>query len=264
MNVTMRRLWLGVLFSLLAVVNSHVANAAFPSTYQWCNFLGFNCIGTALYSDPVSACLGPSHAGITNITIGPIGGTTPNRSASCIGNYAQQGCYPPEICPGCGLCGFGNSAREQSAKPRICPSNAELSGTDCTCKSGFAELLGSECNGAKNNGRPCPECGNPTSPATGNKFHEEAVYRGAGGFDLILSFNTHATGATRLGGRWRDSFDRKIVMSGANAVAYRPDGKVLQFVPSGGGWATDADTADQLTQLPGGDWQLYVANGDEL
>jgi len=125
------------------------------------------------------------------------------------------------------------------------------------------------CSGGKNNGPRCPQCGNPANPANGNKFEQASLYRGLNGFELTLTFNTQDDDTAHFGRRWRDSFERRIIVNGSYVVTYRPDGKALKFVPSDGAWTTDADTPDRLTELqnPPGTrtgWQLQAANGDEL
>ncbi len=145
-------------------------------------------------------------------------------------------------------------------------------GGDCQCNADFPEANGT-CSGGKNNGvasGPGAVCvGNPCNPANGNKIEQQLVYRGLNGFELSLTFNTYDDFAPRFGRHWRDSFDRRVLVDGANVVVYRPDGKSLRFVPGGSAWVTDADTSDRLVELqdPPGTrtgWQLFVANGDEL
>jgi YD repeat-containing protein len=154
-----------------------------------------------------------------------------------------------------------------------CPANstADANGT-CTCNSGFLQTADG-CNGGKNNGGGVPgsSCtGNPCNAGTGNKLEPVTLYRGLNGFDVVLTYNSQDNDNTgRFGRRRHDTFDRRIIIIGANAVAYRPDGKALQFVPSAGAWVTDADTADRLTELKDASgartgWRLQRADGDEV
>lgn len=149
-----------------------------------------------------------------------------------------------------------------------CPKNSiRISPTFCQCNPGSVEALG-QCSGGPNNGDPCPSCGNPANPANGNKFERHLVYRGLNGFELSLAFNTLDDYATRFGRRWRDSYDRRIAASGASMAAFRPDGKVFQFVLSSGVWIPDASTNYRLAELKNASgtttgWQLYVPDGDE-
>ena len=124
---------------------------------------------------------------------------------------------------------------------------------------------------AKNNAS-CPgNCpvGNPTNPANGNKMERQVLYRGPGGFELTLTFNSFDTSAVRFDRHWRDSFDRQVQPNGTTAIVFRPDGKALRFTQSGGVWITDADTADRLVELqnPPGTrtgWQFITAAADEV
>jgi YD repeat-containing protein len=124
---------------------------------------------------------------------------------------------------------------------------------------------------AKNNGR-CPgNCpvGNPSNPANGNKMERQALYRGPGGFELTLTFNSFDTSAVRFDRHWRDSFDRQVQPNGTTAVVFRPDGKALRYTLSGSAWVTDADTADRLVELqnPPGTrtgWQFITSAADEV
>ncbi len=207
--------------------------------------------------------------GLTNIVVlGPYG-DAPGRGAACL--YSWGDCRAPS------LCGAGWQAEESG--DLICPEHSVPEGSLCHCPAPLLELNSSSCHGGKNNGPPCPGCGNPANPANGNKFERQSVYRGSNGFELSLSYNTDDDMApVRFGNRWRDSFDRRVLSDPSNSmVAHRPDGKVLQFIPSGGGWvpgwAHDGtlhpDTNDRLTELldPAGTrtgWQLAVAEGDEL
>jgi len=100
--------------------------------------------------------------------------------------------------------------------PAICPANSTRpTSSTCVCDTGFVEA-NSTCSGGDNNGKPCPFCGNPANPANGNKYEEQPVYRGANGFGLSLAFNTYDDYRTRFGRRWRDSFDRRITVSGSS------------------------------------------------
>jgi YD repeat-containing protein len=111
--------------------------------------------------------------------------------------------------------------------------------------------------------------GNPCNPANGNKLEQQVVYSGLNGFGLVLTFNSFDPAVTRFGRHWRDSFERRVQVDGADVVTYRADGKALRFTPSGSNWVTDADTADRLIELKdaGGTrigWQFQAASGDEL
>ena len=149
--------------------------------------------------------------------------------------------------------------------------NSSLTGNACACDANFLEA-GNSCSGAKNNGSCTvggpPSIGNPCNPANGNKLERQLVYRGAGGFEFVLTFNTFDYSGRRFSPQWRDSFDRAVVLEGAHAMVYRPDGKVLRFVSRAGGWATDGDTNHLLVELqdpPGtrSGWRLTTDTTDE-
>ena len=142
-----------------------------------------------------------------------------------------------------------------------------MSNGTCTCIAPFYEANGA-CGGGPNNGPPDPCCGNPASPANGNKFERQQVYRGLNGFELSLAFNTYDDYPTRYGHRWRDSFDRTVALDGSNVAVFRQDGKAFRFISAGAGWIAQANIDDRLTELKDAQgtrtgWQLYVAAGDE-
>ena len=157
-----------------------------------------------------------------------------------------------------------------SASPvHPCPPGSTLQQNgQCSC-NGNLQQANNSCTGGKDNGKPCPFCGNPVNPANGNKIEEQVVYRGLSGFGLSLTYNVFDDVTGRFGRRWRDSFDRRISQDGANVFVYRPDGKAFRFVPNSGAWVGDADANDRLVELqnPPGTrtgWQLSVADGDQL
>ena len=176
----------------------------------------------------------------------------------CLANYG----------PSCGVpsqpCTWGGSAVEKTSLAGVCPNNSTPNGANCVCKPGFQQF-GSSCHPGDCAGGTCPSVGNPINPANGNKFERVAVYRGVNGFEFNLYYNSLEKLKGRYSRRWRDTFDRQIVMEGTDAISYRQDGKANKFSPSGGLWIADAATNDRLTQLsnPAG-WQLQVADGDEI
>jgi YD repeat-containing protein len=188
-------------------------------------------------------------------------GASPNRQIRCVGHYS----------PGCSSgskCSYGVDALERAETGSCSTTNAILSGTTCTCKVGFLQA-DDNCSGGKNNACSVavPSIANPCNPASGNKFQREAVYRGTGvgALELTLSFNTDDPHAATFGRRWRHSFDRKVVGEGTGFIVYRGNGKAFLFTPSGGTWATDADTPDRLIQTvspPG--WEWHAADREEI
>jgi len=147
-----------------------------------------------------------------------------------------------------------------------CPPDSTGS-TTCTCDPKTLQM-GQVCHGGKGNGPSCPSCGNPINPGTANKFESQVVYRGLNGFELRLSYNTKDYGTVGFGPRWRNSFDRRVVLDGTtSAVVLRGDGRALPFTLSGSTWNADAETAERLVELKSGStrtgWQFTSLNADE-
>jgi YD repeat-containing protein len=155
------------------------------------------------------------------------------------------------------------AATETSTQP-FCSKDSTPS-TECACNAGF-DQQGQACSGGQNNGQ-CGTIANPCNPGNGNKFEQQVIYRGPNGFELSLSFNTKDLVPGRFGSRWRDSFNRRVDLVDGNRIAYRPDGRALKFVSSGGAWVAEASISDRLIELPlpnppGPKWELRVADGD--
>jgi YD repeat-containing protein len=130
----------------------------------------------------------------------------------------------------------------------------------------------------KNNGKPCPNCGNPINPLTGNKYQQELDYQGPGAFPL--RFERHynsaiARGAlevkANLGSSWNHTYARSISNGGAfpdmAASARREDGRVLYFLLVGSVWRADADVQAKLEKLVDGTgattgWRYTTENED--
>ena len=127
-----------------------------------------------------------------------------------------------------------------------------------------------DCNG------PNQVCGNPISPATGNKFQREVdiLPTASGTLGLERYYNSAPLGSQELGPQWRHSFDRSIVVERNVALhrvwAQRPDGKGLRFTAptTGAQWTSDPDIVDRLDQTvdAGGNptgWR-YVTSADDV
>jgi YD repeat-containing protein len=240
---------------------SGAASASFSKPGGWqfldCDTFGPTC---AIFSTVTELCLSSDLAENGRFNISGVDGG--NGGAFCRANHNPE--CPISVFPeGCGQGQFGRFVASG------CPLNSsDIGGGQCTCSGGFTETDGS-CDGGPNNGPPDPCCGNPANPANGNKFERISIYRGLNGFELALAFNTQGSGTKHFGTRWRDSFDGRIAVIAGKAVAYRADGKALQFLPNGGAWVAEANIDDRLTELqsPPGTrtgWQLQAANGDEL
>jgi YD repeat-containing protein len=168
---------------------------------------------------------------------------------------------------------YSNFVRRYFAQAS-CPDTSTQSGSECACNSGSIEVsgpnaaVGPSCHGGKNNGQPCPSCGNPINPASGNKYQREPIYAGPHGLSFELVYNSQDTVTASFGPRWRGSFDRSIKAEGSNVLVLRQDGKAALYTPSGGTWTTDADVSDVLTELQAGGvrtgWQLQIARTDDV
>ena len=245
---------------------STAAQAAFPTPTLYRACAGTGC-GPAdpLYSTSLAVCLAVLDPTIyTNIRVDP--NPNPLGHFNCIANFPSIDCTEARAPNGCLV---GNSA----GPVKLCPSNSSGNTTACACNGGFQQA-GSRCSGGKNNGfgpggcSACPQA-NPVNPANGNKIERQEVYRGLNGFGLTLIFNTFDDVYTRLGKRWRDTFNRSVLVDGSNAIVFRADGVALQFAPGGGAWVAEEDVEDRLIELqdPPGTrtgWQVLAASGDEL
>ncbi len=63
-----------------------------------------------------------------------------------------------------------------------------------------------------NLGSPCPKCGNPINPATGNKFQSEVDYRGQGASSLSFqrSYNSYSKSSVGMGAGWQHNYSRSL------------------------------------------------------
>lgn len=104
----------------------------------------------------------------------------------------------------------------------------------------------------KNNGPPCACAGDPINLATGSEYREDV--------DLSLShlefrrfYNGGSVLQTRIGNKWRHSFDRSLTFldDGTVGIAtvYRDNGRQLTYVKQDGAWWADPDVADRLSPV---------------
>ena len=117
----------------------------------------------------------------------------------------------------------------------------------------------------------CPTCtaGNPVTVATGNKFQLEVDYpaTSSDGLSFARFYNSDPYVAQgSVGYNWRDTFDRRIVLSSDPsfngtytgpllAIVYRPDGRVITFNITGSTPVpTDSDTIASLAQVGPSTW----------
>ena len=122
---------------------------------------------------------------------------------------------------------------------------------------------------AKSNGPlqcPQPATSNPISLGNGNKWLVDLdVPVQANGFGFTRTYNSNpATVSTVFGANWRMDYGQRLGYDvAANTVwAFRPDGKAIKHVLSGGIYAPDADIADRLyaDTSNGGAYRLHLAD----
>jgi RHS repeat-associated protein len=79
------------------------------------------------------------------------------------------------------------------------------------CPRGYTISVGGYCvrasnllDSAKNNGPPCPRCGNPINPGNGNKYQEETDYQSSGAFPIVFKryYNSHLRIENTSNGYW--------------------------------------------------------------
>lgn len=72
----------------------------------------------------------------------------------------------------------------------------------------------------------------------------------------------------RIGANWRHTYQRAVVLVGTTnfqqALAYRPDGRVLAFSFYNGAYIPSPDVSDRLEQLVDGTWKYTTAAADEI
>ena len=137
----------------------------------------------------------------------------------------------------------------------VCVANNQDDGKNTgdagDCDGGVGVLIDNKvaCDGT-------PMATDPINTATGNKFQQDTDFQGAPWLTFRRFYNSAPVLASRLGPRWRHSFDRSlyIQLTGANGGTtpnirlYRPDGSSEPFQKVAGVWTADADMADVLTE----------------
>jgi YD repeat-containing protein len=125
----------------------------------------------------------------------------------------------------------------------------------------------------KNGGTPCPKCGNPVNPGTGNKFQEETDYAAIadGQLSFVRYYNSGLPAVNMaVGGFWSHTFNSRVVIDGTAAqVSYtRADGREYTFNLQSGSWVGDADVSDVLTELKDANgrrtgWRYRIAANED-
>ena len=125
-------------------------------------------------------------------------------------------------------------------------------------------------------GEPCQgQQGNPIRLTTGNKFHIETDYTGAGAYPLQFAHYYNSTisavGGSTMGQRRRHTYERSVVMpspaAGPVATATRHDGTAFSFRLTAGIWKSDPDVTARLERLGDGSGNLtgwrYIDSNDD-
>src|SRR5581483_7183194 len=238
------------------------------------------------------------------------GPAKPDDSAACIAygggpgsgwtwgwQDEQTGCGDPALHLGGFICfvpyplengwcskpGFGCHV---SCPAKYCPNGGSLFGDLCVnaspCPAGQSrDAETGTCGGpneGKNEGPPCPKCGNPANRGTGRKFETELLFSSGNNTPLIerLTYNGRLSTDGALlwsgayGNSWSGHYERQVrVLATGVAVVRRENGRRFAFNPpvSGYVYIGDADVADRLTRLADGGgnttgWQYIVAADD--
>jgi YD repeat-containing protein len=170
------------------------------------------------------------------------------------------------IAPQFASCETFNSFVPQYPRPPLCPLNCPSDQKDPV--TGLCRL-----STPKNAGKPCPECGNPVHPGTGNKFQAEIdLAAGAGQLGLVRTYNSGRPAFNNvLGGFWLHTYNSRILIGApaTQATAYRNDGRQFLFTLQGSSWTADADVADTLTELKNTSgvrtgWRYRVASTEDV
>lgn len=140
-----------------------------------------------------------------------------------------------------------------------------------TLSSGVCVPVANAEDPGKTNGKPCPSCGNPVSPANGNKFETAVDYLASGPFPLrwTRTYNSRSPFVYgSMGRRWLGPYDSFITESTSGgittAIVTRPDGKSFAFSVSSGVGTPDSDITDTLerTSSPTGWKYTETATGE--
>jgi YD repeat-containing protein len=171
----------------------------------------------------------------------------------------------PVVAPQFHSCESFASFPPQYPKPALCPLNCPADQKDPS--TGLCRL-----SSPKNAGPPCPKCGNPVNPGTGNKFQAETDLASPGGQLAFVRYYNSGVPAhdSRLGGFWLHTYNSRILVDApaGPASAYRSDGRQLVFTLQGPNWIGQADIADSLTELKNAQgtttgWRYFVAATDD-
>jgi len=124
----------------------------------------------------------------------------------------------------------------------------------------------------KGNGRDCDSTPNPVQIGTGNKWQHEIDISHGATLDWARYYNSTAPLASvNIGTGWTHTYARSINSQSSISwmLVRRQDGKAFNFNPVSGGWLSDADIADRLTELKNASgirtgWRYTVAADDSI
>lgn len=160
------------------------------------------------------------------------------------------------------------SLRENWAPIRgiSCPAGYELIATPFGSPTQFECVVREEAS--------CP-IGNPVSPVTGAKFHEEVDYamEGIGGLHVTRYYSSASyrrpgiaeTGESPLADHWRTEYDHRLFAAPSAqlmAIVQFPDGQRRHFNTAGVEIFNRDGAASQLQSAVGGGWVLTLPTGD--
>ena len=164
----------------------------------------------------------------------------------------------PTVVPQFDSCAAFDGFVPQHPRPPLCPLK-------CDDLPGAQDPTTGLCwwSGPKGGGKPCPACGNPINPGTGNKFQEETDLALSGeGLRVVRAYNSGIPAHSRdLGGFWLHTYNRRVVfttkpgeINTRRANVHRPDGRTFFYFPLYPGTfigpsISDGDINDVLTEL---------------
>ena len=99
-----------------------------------------------------------------------------------------------------------------------------------------------------------PQTKNPINIATGNKFKAVTDFSTADGrLHFTRYYNSYEEWVSPMGTAWRHSLLYIIqIHSGSKIIAWRPDGRRVTFLKSGGVWSSDSDIVLKLEEVTNG------------
>lgn len=110
--------------------------------------------------------------------------------------------------------------------------------------------------------KPCTTCpcntSGPIEFNSGRKWLEISDAQ-VGRLEFKRFYNSFAHGDSALGGVWRHSFERQLILKSYEVELVNADGRKTLFQPAGDGWRSKSAPDLQLKELDSGEWQLATA-----